>query len=84
MEKAETIGKAVLNDDGSYMIKLDTKRRVQVRTFKNMTLIDIREFFKTKDNEYRPTKKGISLTLDAWKQLKDSIADIDSCIKELK
>ncbi|KAG4094269.1 putative RNA polymerase II transcriptional coactivator [Neocallimastix lanati (nom. inval.)] len=84
MEKPENIGKAVLTEDGSYMIELDKKKRIQVRTFRGMTLIDIREFYKTTNNEFKPGKKGISLNLEAWKRLKDSIADIDSCIDEMK
>ncbi|ORX57777.1 ssDNA-binding transcriptional regulator [Piromyces finnis] len=84
MENKGKVGKVESNEDGSYTIQLDNKRRVQVSNFKNMTFVDIREFYKNSNNEYRPSKKGISLTMDAWKQLKESIVEIDHCIEELK
>lgn len=44
-----------------------------------MVLIDIREYWE-KDGEELPTKKGVSLTLDTWKELKNNIETIDEAI----
>jgi hypothetical protein len=62
------------------------QKRLTVRKWKNMVLIDIREFWKSKgeeDDQWRPSKKGISLTLPQWKALRDSFEDIQLAIKDL-
>ncbi|CAH1767351.1 2564_t:CDS:2, partial [Entrophospora sp. SA101] len=63
---------------------LSEKKRVTVREWKNMVLIDIREFFEVDGGTPMPTKKGISLQLDQWDKLKSLVDDIDEEIKNLK
>ncbi|RIA97587.1 transcriptional Coactivator p15-domain-containing protein [Glomus cerebriforme] len=72
------------NNDGETYFKLSNKKRVTIREWKNMVLIDFREFFETKDGNIQPTKKGISLQLDQWNKLKELIHDIDNEIRKLK
>ncbi|CAJ0645976.1 6680_t:CDS:2 [Entrophospora sp. SA101] len=64
--------------------QLSEKKRVTVREWKNMVLIDIREFFEVDGGTPMPTKKGISLQLDQWDKLKSLVDDIDEEIKNLK
>ncbi|CAG8623211.1 5337_t:CDS:2 [Cetraspora pellucida] len=68
------------NDQGEAYFK---KRRVTVREFKEMILVDIRDYFK-QNGEYLPGKKGISLQVDQWNKLKEFVDDIDAEIKKLK
>ena len=51
------------NVEGEKYIDLGKKKRVTVRTFKGMPLVDIREFYGA-DGDEKPGKKGISLQPD--------------------
>ncbi|RIB03029.1 transcriptional Coactivator p15-domain-containing protein, partial [Gigaspora rosea] len=73
------------NDQGEAYFQLSDKRRVTIREFKNMVLVDFREYFKSKDDgEYHPGKKGISLQIDQWNKLKELIDDIDEEVKKFE
>ena len=48
---------------GEQYIDLGKKKRATVRSFKGIVLLDIREFYGA-DNQEKPGKKGISLTLE--------------------
>merc|ERR1719148_189983 len=73
------------NDSGEQFLKLGPKKRLTVREFKSMVLIDVREFYE-KGDKMMPGKKGISLTLEQYKALRESIIDgsIDEAIKNLE
>ena len=43
--------------------------------------LDIREYYGAEDGE-KPGKKGISLTMEQWEVLKQSISIVDSCFAE--
>ena len=49
-----------------------------------MILIDFREYFTNDKGDLLPTKKGISISIDQWKNLKESIDDIDKSIRNLQ
>lgn len=66
-----------------FAINLTGKKRVQVSQFKGKTLVGIREYYE-KDGALLPGKKGISLTTDDWRLLKEAICDIDAAISEAK
>jgi len=40
--------------------------------------VDIREYYLDNAQELKPGKKGISLTVEQWNKLKESIQVIDS------
>jgi hypothetical protein len=44
--------------------------------------VDLREFY-SKDGKDLPGKKGISLSLDQWNQLKNMMPAIDAAISDL-
>lgn len=46
-----------------------------------LVFVDIREFYGAEGDE-KPGKKGISLSLEQWKTLKQSIDTIDSFFVE--
>ena len=47
-----------------------TKKRVQIHKFKGKVLMDIREFYN-KDDDWFPTKKGVSLNVEQFKKLRN-------------
>ncbi|KAI9511133.1 transcriptional Coactivator p15-domain-containing protein [Russula earlei] len=64
----ESRTKLQTNDEGERYVDLGKKKRATVRTFKGMTLVDIREYYGTEGDE-KPGKKGISLTVEQWETL---------------
>ncbi|KAH7927156.1 ssDNA-binding transcriptional regulator, partial [Leucogyrophana mollusca] len=69
--------KVLTNKDGEKYIDLGKSKRATVRPFKGNVYVDIREYFGT-DGEQKPGKKGISLSVEQWDLLKNSIDTIDS------
>lgn len=49
--------------------------------FKGKLYVDIREFYEA-DYEMKPTKKGVSLSMEAWDVLKKNIQTVDDLIKK--
>ncbi|KAJ7770215.1 transcriptional Coactivator p15-domain-containing protein [Mycena maculata] len=71
--------------EGEKFIDLGKNKRVTVRNFKGSTLIDIREFYADKaTQELKPGKKGISLSVDQWEELKKIAGTLDSLIVKMK
>ncbi|QSZ31721.1 hypothetical protein DSL72_001288 [Monilinia vaccinii-corymbosi] len=58
-----------------------TPRKLELSDFKGQTLINIREFYE-KDGKLLPGKKGISLTIDQYKNLLRSIPQINANLKK--
>lgn len=44
--------------------------RLSLTEFKGHKLIDIRAFYLDLDNEYKPTKKGIAISVDLYPELR--------------
>lgn len=66
------------------VIELGSKKRVTVRRFNGVNLVDIREFYLDKSSgEMKPGKKGISLSADVWNKVVESRAEIDAALAEL-
>jgi hypothetical protein len=55
-----------------------------VRKFKGNVLVDIREFWMDPKGEWKPGKKGISLSIDNWEKIKRYMDEIDSAIDNMK
>ncbi|KMT14046.1 hypothetical protein BVRB_4g078750 [Beta vulgaris subsp. vulgaris] len=69
------------DEDGILVCELSKSRRVTVRSWQGKVVVDIREFY-TKDGKELPGRKGISLTMDQWKILRDHAEDIDQAVAE--
>jgi len=50
--------------------------RVQRTEFKGKEYIDIRKFYDA-DGEWKPTKKGISLSIDIVSKVKEAISQVE-------
>jgi hypothetical protein len=61
--------------------QLSNNRFVSVSLFKGKVRVDVREYYLDDNGERKPGKKGISLSLDEWKKLKDQMDDIEQSIK---
>ncbi|OBA28788.1 PC4-domain-containing protein, partial [Hanseniaspora valbyensis NRRL Y-1626] len=75
------------NSSGSSMpeasFDLGKNKRVTVRQFRNVNLIDIREYYKDSAGELRPGKKGISLTEEMFDSLLSNYRNIDDALRRL-
>ena len=58
-------------------VSLGNNRYLKVCSWKGETRVDLREW----END-KPTKKGISLTLLRWKELVDSIDDVNEALRK--
>ena len=72
--------------DVSYVFPISdgssTRKRVQVHKYKGKILIDIRELYN-KDDEWLPSKKGISLKVEDFKKFNEMIPLIQEAIKSM-
>ena len=69
------------NDRG---FELGKNKRVTIRRFKNINLIDIREYYLDQSSgDMRPGKKGISLTEEQYDQLIRHRSEIENCLIDL-
>ncbi|CAH8448182.1 unnamed protein product [Dicrocoelium dendriticum] len=76
--KAQTSANHTVNADGDKMIDLTGKKFVCVRQFKGRTFVDIREYYEDKSSgDLKPGKKGISLNVEQWDNLKQVVDEID-------
>ncbi|KAK4191172.1 putative RNA polymerase II transcriptional coactivator [Podospora australis] len=64
---ASKAGAKATDAEGNAYWELGNNRRIGASKFKNVTLVNIREYYTTSDGEARPGKKGISLSLDQYK-----------------
>ncbi|RHY27708.1 hypothetical protein DYB32_006597, partial [Aphanomyces invadans] len=58
---------------------ISSKRRVSVRKFKSMVLVDIREYYDA-NGTMKPGNKGISLTKEQWNVLKSHVDAIKTAM----
>eukprot|EP01118_Nematostelium_gracile_P013493 TRINITY_DN509_c0_g1_i2.p1 TRINITY_DN509_c0_g1~~TRINITY_DN509_c0_g1_i2.p1 ORF type:complete len:194 (-),score=53.68 TRINITY_DN509_c0_g1_i2:39-620(-) len=74
------------NEKGEFVLTLGSSEylRARISKFKNMTLIDIRKWYKDKaSGEIKPGNKGISLTEQQWESLKENMNRIDTAISKI-
>ncbi|KAL1539505.1 RNA polymerase II transcriptional coactivator KIWI-like [Salvia divinorum] len=62
--------------DQIVVCELSKNRKVSVRNWQGKVVVDIREFY-SKDGKEFPGKKGISLSMDQWKILRDHVDEIN-------
>ncbi|XP_019184501.1 PREDICTED: RNA polymerase II transcriptional coactivator KIWI-like [Ipomoea nil] len=65
--------------DDIVVCEISKNRRVAVRNWQGKVVVDIREFY-VKDGKEMPGKKGISLTMDQWKILREHVEEIDKAV----
>ncbi|EGV97065.1 activated RNA polymerase II transcriptional coactivator p15 [Cricetulus griseus] len=68
--------------DGN-IFQIGKMRYISVRDFKGLILIDIREYWMDSEGEMKLGRKGISLNVEQWSQLKEQISDIDDAVRKL-
>lgn len=67
------------------VIELDKKKQVTVHTFKDVPLVDIREFYvDSASGDRKPGRRGIALTEAVWKKLLEHKDEILAALDELK
>ncbi|KAJ7901863.1 hypothetical protein B0H14DRAFT_2668899 [Mycena olivaceomarginata] len=75
-EDADTECTVEVSSDGEKFINLGKNKRAT---------LDIREFYVDKaSGETKPGKKGISLTVEQWQELKQATKTVDELIAEVK
>ncbi|KAF2753624.1 PC4-domain-containing protein [Pseudovirgaria hyperparasitica] len=70
-----------LDSKGEPYFELAKMRRVTVSEFKGKALVNIREYWE-KDGDLLPGKKGISLTIEQYTALLESIPGIEALLKK--
>eukprot|EP01083_Nonionella_stella_P210979 763324_1 len=73
-----------VNDNEETYFNISPKRRVTIKEWEGNVLLDIREYY-TKSEKELPGKKGISLTIQQYKLMRDLIIDgtVDDMIRDL-
>jgi Transcriptional Coactivator p15 (PC4) len=57
--------------------------RVSLTSYRGHDLVDIRVFFQDEQGEWRPTKRGVSLSVDSFAELRDAIAKAEEMLSAL-
>ena len=55
--------------------------RFSITTFKGREYAEIRIFYE-KDGDYFPSKKGITVALDTWKEFRDAVEKLEDALEE--
>jgi len=57
--------------------------RVSLTNYRGYDLVDIRVFFQDEQGEWRPTKRGVSLSIDSVAELREAIVKAEEMLSEL-
>jgi hypothetical protein len=57
--------------------------RVSLTSYRGHDLVDIRVFFQDEQGEWRPTKRGVSLSVDSFSELRDAIVKAEEMLNAL-
>ncbi|CRK23174.1 hypothetical protein BN1708_013643 [Verticillium longisporum] len=77
-----TTASAGKDKDGNPYWELSSKRRIGISKFKDMTMINIREYYQ-KDDDMLPGKKGISLSLPQFEALLKAAPAISAKLRDM-
>ncbi|GIX40368.1 MAG: hypothetical protein KatS3mg129_0101 [Leptospiraceae bacterium] len=58
--------------------------RISIDEYKGEKLVNIRVFYKNKEGEWAPTKKGIAIRLELFSKLKSVLDEVEEIINDLK
>ncbi|KAK0741215.1 transcriptional Coactivator p15-domain-containing protein [Schizothecium vesticola] len=67
--------------EGNEFWELGNKRRIGTSSFKNTLLVNIREYYE-QDGQFKPGKKGISLTVDQYRALVQAIPQLNESLRK--
>ena len=56
--------------------------RVSINIFRGKEYIDIRIYYKSEDGEYRPSKKGVTLSPELLPELKEAVKKLEEALEE--
>ncbi len=56
--------------------------RLSLTEYQGHKLLDLRIYFKDKEGESKPTKKGVTVNVKLFSQLKQAIMDAENILKE--
>ena len=54
--------------------------RISLNEFKGKKYIDIRTYYLADDEEYKPTKKGVTLSVNLFQELKTGVEKIEEVV----
>eukprot|EP00834_Sanchytrium_tribonematis_P007233 NODE_625_length_5289_cov_0.416956.p8 type:complete len:107 gc:universal NODE_625_length_5289_cov_0.416956:4485-4165(-) len=66
------------NENDEPFWNLSSTRKITIREWKGKAMIDLREYYSRDDGTLAPGKKGITLSLEQYKKLKDLLEEIDA------
>ena len=55
---------------------------VSLTEYRGRDLVDIRTYYTDDEGEKKPTKKGISLSVDLFLQLKDAVLKVEEVLRD--
>ena len=56
--------------------------RVSLTEYRGRKLVDVRVYYADNEGQYRPTKKGVSLSLDVYPDFKRALAALEKILLE--
>jgi hypothetical protein len=57
--------------------------RVSLTSYRGHDLVDIRVFFQDEQGEWRPTKRGVSLSVDSFAELREAVVKAEEMLNAL-
>ena len=56
--------------------------RVSLTEYRGRKLVDVRVYYSDDEGQYRPTKKGVSLSVDVYPDFKRALLDLEKILLE--
>jgi len=58
------------------------KIMILIKKYRNNFYLDLRVYFKSNDEEYKPSKKGIMISLELLDDLKEAFSKVEKALDE--